>query len=377
MMRYFAILMACLLWASHLSAQYTTREPAFLGIYSEQISQEKARKLGFDNLYGSYVSRVVENSAAQRAGVQPFDYIYGIDEYRTGKEQTLAQIIRKYTADQDATLHFYRKGKNRTLNITFSTRSGQRTEASDKCQDPFFGISAAEMNEPETEGITVNIIDNSTAKTIGMEDGDHITAINDYRMLDWQDIKTAINTMKVGNQIAVDFIRNGKKMKKQGPIKSYCETKPDEAMQMEINVAPRPGDWFDRYFTKGEEPAIVFRSDNELQINIQSLGADEVARVNREKGLSLKGANNLAIEALSIEQDEDTVELKFTLPGNGETTVRIYNDTGRMIYQYDLGDFTGNFKDEANLFQNGAGNFFLEVQQGDRSVTKKITLSFK
>ena len=377
MMRYFAILMACLLWASHLSAQYTTREPAFLGIYSEQISQEKARKLGFDNLYGSYVSRVVENSAAQRAGVQPFDYIYGIDEYRTGKEQTLAQIIRKYTADQDATLHFYRKGKNRTLNITFSTRSGQRTEASDKCQDPFFGISAAEMNEPETEGITVNIIDNSTAKTIGMEDGDHITAINDYRMLDWQDIKTAINTMKVGNQIAVDFIRNGKKMKKQGAIKSYCETKPDEAMQMEINVAPRPGDWFDRYFKKGEGQTIVIGSAGEVDVDVQDMSSTEAAKVNREKGIELKTANNLAIEEFSIEQDGDNFEMEFTLPGSGETSLRIYNEAGRLIYQYDLGNFSGDFRDEVNLSQNAAGHFYLEIQQGNKSVAKKITLSSK
>ena len=220
-MKYFAILMACLLWANHLSAQYTNREPAFLGIYSEQLSKEKARKLGFDNLYGSYVSRVVENSAAERAGVQPFDYIYGIDEYRTGKEQSLTQIIRKYHPNQNATLHLYRKGGNRTLNVTFSARSDSKAKARDKCNDPFFGISAAEMNEEEMEGVTVNIIDNSTAKAIGMENGDRIIAINGYRMLDWQDIKTAINTMKVGNQIAVDFIRNGKKMKKQGAIKSY------------------------------------------------------------------------------------------------------------------------------------------------------------
>ena len=146
---------------------------------------------------------------------------------------------------------------------------------------------------------------------------------------------------------------------------------------MEIKVAPQPGEWFDRYFKKGEEQTIIFSVADEVQANVQSLSSDEAARVNREKGISLKAANNLAVEGLSVEQNKDLFELEFTLAGSGDTNIRIFNDAGRMIYQYDLGNFSGDFTDEVNLSQNGKGNFFLEIQQGNRSVTKKITLSSK
>lgn len=376
-MKYLTTLLASLIWISLLPAQNTRQETAFLGIYSEQLSKEKARKLGFDNLYGSYVTRVVEKSAAERAGVEPFDYIYGIDEYRTGKEQNLTQIIRKYEPGEDATLHLYRKGKNRMLKATFGARTESETRERDKCSAPFLGITATKTSEGEPEGVTVNIINNSTAEALGMEDGDHIVAINGFQMLDWQDISTAIKAMEVGNKITVEFLRNGQKQKKSGPIKSYCETKPAEAMNMEIEVAPKPGEWFDRYFKKGEGQTIVIGSAGEVDVDVQDMSSTEAAKVNREKGIELKTANNLAIEEFSIEQDGDNFEMEFTLPGSGETSLRIYNEAGRLIYQYDLGNFSGDFRDEVNLPQNAAGHFYLEIQQGNKSVAKKITLSSK
>lgn len=348
---------------------------AFLGIYSEQLSHEKARKLGFDNLYGSYVTRIVENSAAERAGVMPFDYIYGVDEYRTGKEQNLTHIIHKYEPGQKATLYFFRQSRKRTLQVTFGSRGESSSREKDKCNDPFFGITPSQKAKNEMEGVTVNIIGNSTAKAIGMENGDHIVSINDYRMLDWQDISTAINMMKVGERITVEFLRQGRQMKKSGPIKSYCETKPEEAVTMEIEPAPQPGDWFNRYFNKGEGQALIIGKGREVKADIRNLNPEESARLKREKNIEMSPLNNLAVEELSIQQEEDKFELEFTLPTTNETTIRIYNQAGRLIYLYDLGNFSGTFRDEVNLSQNGAGVFFLEIQQGNRSSAKKITLS--
>ncbi len=398
-MKYFAIFLAAILYGNLATAQATTqkraplerapvvfsaekkyqpsREMAFLGIYSEQLPEEKARKLGFDNLYGSYVTRVVENSAAERAGVRPLDYIYGVDEYRTGKEQNLTHIIRKYEPGQPATLHLYRRGEKRTLKVNFGTRIESKTRERDKCEDPFLGISATAMKGNTPDGVTVKIIDNSTAKAIGMQDEDHITAINGYRMLDWKDISTAINAMKVGEKITVEVIRNGKNQKMSGPIKSYCETKPEKAMDMDLQIAPLPGEWFDRYFKKGEEKTIVIVGPKKTEVDIRKLSADEAVKLEREKKIELKAGNDLPVESFSIEQAGDTFEMEFTLPGRGETNIRIYNEAGRLIYLYDLGEFSGEFRDEVNLSQNVTGNFYLEIRQGNRSLAQKITLSSK
>lgn len=333
--------------------------------------------MGFDNLYGSYVSKVVENSAADRAKVQPLDYIYGIDEYRTGKEQSLIQIIRKYKPNQEATLHLYRKGEKRTLRVTFGPRVEGKARVPDKCEDPFLGITAAGKRDDAPDGVTVNIIDNSTTRSIGMQDGDHIVAINGNRMLDWQDISTAINALKVGDKITVGFIRNGKRQEKSGLIKSYCETKPGTATTMDIKIAPQPGEWFDRYFKKGDGQTIIIGGIKKTEIAVASLSPDEAAKLNREKGTELKAANNLQSAEFSIEQSGDTFEMEFTLTTSGKTSVRIYNEAGRLIYLYDLGNFSGDFRDEVNLSQPGTGNFYLEIQQGNKSATKKITLSSK
>ncbi|MEM1220930.1 MAG: hypothetical protein AAGH79_18560, partial [Bacteroidota bacterium] len=48
-------------------------ESAFLGVRSDDISREKAKKLGFSNYYGDYVTKVIKNTAAEKAGIQPND----------------------------------------------------------------------------------------------------------------------------------------------------------------------------------------------------------------------------------------------------------------------------------------------------------------
>ena len=359
---------------NRVNTDYQARETAFLGVYSEQLSKEKARKLGFDNLYGSYVTQVVRNSAAERAGVLPFDYIYGIDEYRTGQEQSLTRIIRKYEVGEDAKLYLYRKGNKQVLPVSFGSRGEGRSRPKDDCEDPFLGISATNSKGKKPEGVTVNIIDNSTAEAIGMEDGDHIVSINGYRMMDWQDISTAINAMKVGEKIKVEFIRGNDREKRSGPIKSHCETKRDEAINLELQMAPQPGEWFDRYFKGGDNTTIIIGRGDDVEVEVQDLNADDVERLRREKGIELQGTNNLAVEGLQLESDEETFTMGFNLPSSGETTIHIYNDAGRLIYQYDLGNFSGEFQDEVNLSQSGSGNYVLEIRQANKSLSKRISL---
>ena len=113
---------------------------AFLGIISNIVSKSKAKKLNFDNHYGSYVAKVIDNTAADKAGIQPFDYIYGIDEYRTGENQNISSILRKYEPNDRVTLHLIRKTNKKTMPVTLGRRSDARYPETDQCDEPFFGI---------------------------------------------------------------------------------------------------------------------------------------------------------------------------------------------------------------------------------------------
>jgi hypothetical protein len=99
-----------------------------------------------------------------------------------------------------------------------------------------------------------------------------------------------------------------------------------------------------------------------------------VQRANDKYGLSLKTDQSLSVQDFyfSADFDEEVLEVSFELPERAPTNVRIYNTTGRVIYDFDLGDFSGTFKDRTNLLKNESGLYFLQIEQGKQSVVRKI-----
>jgi S1-C subfamily serine protease len=361
---------------------------AFLGINYSKLSKRKAKKLNIDNPYGSYVTGVVPNTAADKAGVEVFDYIYGVDEYRVGESQSMGGILSKYSAGDAATLHLIRKGNIKKLDLTFGRKSDAQPVKRSKCEDPFFGIQKSHK-APAENGIRVSVVSNSTAKDLGLENGDVITAINGYPMIDWDDISAAIDLLEVGETIKVDYERSGNKMQGSKAIKSYCDTKGDMGNNFKIEIDEDDFD-FDFDFDFGDDDddddddddrrlrsaASGMRNVNGMEVKLTDISSAEANEMKTQHGIDMPTVNNLSIQELKMfpNPSKGMFRLSFDLPQSGDTVIRIYNAQGRKIYEYDLGEFSGDFSDEVDISQNGTGTYFLEIRQGGKSKTQKIIL---
>lgn len=345
---------------------------AFLGIYSNTLSREKAKKLGLDNYYGSYVTGVIGNTAAERAGIKPFDYIYGIDEYRTGSRQNLGSILQKYEPGERAKVYYIRKGSDRSTNITFGSRSEAVYKEVDKCDEPFFGVSG-DHSRSWNKGVPVQVIAKSTAESLGMEDRDVILTINDYTIIDWDDISTAIDNMSVGENIKVTYLRDNREITGVQAIKSYCATKgvggidqfkfrENEIVVTGVELSKR-----DRSFK-----AVDF---TDVVVNVQDISQEESSKLRSTSGIRISN-NTLRVNNLELAPNphKGLFNLRFDLPSSGSTRVQIFNESGRNIYDYDLGNYSGEFEDEVDISQNGNANYFLTVSQNNRMMAKKIVL---
>lgn len=353
--------------------EYKSQERGFLGIYSNEVSKSKAQKLGFDNAYGSYVTSVIEESAAHKAGIQPFDYIYGINDYRTNEEQDLTALLHKFKAGEEVTIHYVRAGKTLSQKIALGERSdsGTTTKRSE-CDDPFLGISQSHQLLGE-EGVRVNIIEKSTAAEMGMKDGDVIVSINNHKMIDWEDITAAISNMKVGDKITVSFQHEGKNQTTSQAIKSYCDT-------------PRQGNWAwnqdGQSWSRSESddsPNTERVNVEQVNVGLQDIPESESASLKQRYGIDMPDKSTLAVNDLQLTPNTKLgmFHLRFNLAGSGDTNVRVFNGVGRLIYQYDLGGFSGLFEDDIDISQNGPGNYYLEVRQNDQRYAKKIVLQSK
>lgn len=366
---------------------------AFLGIYAETISESKAKKLGFDNPYGSYVTGIVGNTAAERAGIQPFDYIYGVDEYRVGKDQSLGGILHKFEPGDNATVHFIRNNDKKSAKLTFGKHSESKSAKRNSCEDPFLGVlMEASEEEGDENGVAINPVKPSTAHEMGLLEGDVITHINGYRILDWQDLTTAIEMMNPGETIAVSLNRDGKPMKLSKPIKSYAETKKcydcdcgqtnitindksysysDDGNSYSFNFGNKAGN------LRATSPKSAERMDiSKAKIELQNLSGSEAGNV-KVNGAPISGDNSLRVDNLKLSPNpsEGMLSLTFDLPSSGQTVVRVYNLNGRVLYEYDLGVFSGDFSDTVDISQNGPGNYFLVISQNGKLYSKKIVLS--
>ena len=202
---------------------------------------------------------------------------------------------------------------------------------------------------------------------MGLQDGDLITHINGNMIIDWDDVSVAIDNMEVGHNITITYQRNGKTEKGEVAIKSYCDTKQEKSMGLR------------------SAPNIIIREtvdkDQKLdlslvEVDLTNLSSQETESMKRQYGIEMISANTLLIRNLDLEPDphEGMFNLEFELPQQGSTLVRVFNSSGRMIYEYDLGDFSGKFSDQLDIAQNGLGAYFLEIRQNDKQISKKIVV---
>lgn len=348
---------------------YQYHESAFLGVNIASLSTSKAEKLGFDNPHGTYVSSVIKNSAADKGGIKPLDYIYGIDEYRVGSSQKLSHILSKYRAGDNATILVSRKNQRKSFQVQFGSRDDRygKKKKKNKCEDPFLGITSSSHHRLKIAGVPVNTIKNATSKEVGLQNGDIITKINGYRMVDWTDIGIAINMMQPGEVITINYVRDGQEQSGSASIKSYADTKNCSDCNCFQKKEIRLADDNDNFtFTNN--------AHGDIEISIENVNSRDFSE------FSIKGIdgsyNDLIINNLNIKSkfNKDLFELTFDLPSSGETVVKVFNNNGRNIYEYDLGRFSGAFSDELNLMQNGKGAYLLNIAQDGKMMVKKIVI---
>lgn len=353
-------------------------EYAFLGVYTDELSREKAKKLGFDNPYGSYVTGILGNSAAEKAGIQVLDYIYGIDEYRVGENQGLTGILKKYKAGDKGEVRLVRQGNKTSVSAIFGNKSDAKEKEKkekNKCESTFFGVTlVGNSHVGDDYGVKVNVVKNSTAKEVGLQNGDLILSLNNYRLVEWDDISLILAQLNPGDDISVKYIRDGNKMTGVKPIKSYAKTK--NCKDCDCNEKyPKEKSWTNN--SDEDEKGKVDRIDVEnVSVVLVNMSLSECEKLTGD-GFELAENNNVNVHNLSVEPNtkKGMFSLNFDLPENGETSVKVLNNKGRIIYDYDLGNYSGDFSDNVDLSQNGEGTYYLFILQDNKWDAKKIVLS--
>jgi len=154
-----------------------------LGVSIQTIDNEAAEALNIDVQRGALVTRVEPGSAAEKAGLEVYDVIVGVNDDTIDSAAKLRNTIGLMSSGDIVDIDYLRDGKRQTA----STALGQQQTVMSAGADIHPGLVGAEFASTSTssdiDGVeVVSVEDGSPAAQRGLVGGDVILAVNRRRV---------------------------------------------------------------------------------------------------------------------------------------------------------------------------------------------------
>ncbi|KAA8666924.1 DegQ family serine endoprotease [Vibrio gigantis] len=122
-----------------------------LGVQGGEVTSELAEALGYESSKGAFVSQIVPDSAADKAGLKAGDIIVSINGKRIDTFSELRAKVATLGAGKQIELGVVRDGKNKTFDVTLGESTNNKTQA-EKLHE---GLAGAELtNTTESDSAT-------------------------------------------------------------------------------------------------------------------------------------------------------------------------------------------------------------------------------
>lgn len=147
-----------------------------LGIMGTELNSDLAKAMKVDAQRGAFVSQVVPNSSAAKAGIKAGDVITSLNGKSISSFAALRAQVGTMPVGSKVTLGLLRDGKPVSVTLELQQSSQNQVDSSTL----FNGIEGAELsNKGQEKGVVVsNVKANSPAAQVGLKKGDVIIGAN-------------------------------------------------------------------------------------------------------------------------------------------------------------------------------------------------------
>ncbi|KJY88844.1 serine endoprotease DegQ [Vibrio neptunius] len=154
-----------------------------LGVQGGEITSELADALGYESSKGAFVSQVVPDSAADKAGIKAGDVIVSVNGKEIHSFSELRAKVATLGAGKKISLGIIRDGKKENFEVTLGEQQNVKASA-DKLHE---GLSGAELtnttSSDSVQGIKVASVEKgSKAEAYQLAKGDIIIGVNRKRV---------------------------------------------------------------------------------------------------------------------------------------------------------------------------------------------------
>ena len=164
-----------------------------LGVTTQDLTPELVKAFNLTNQQGAAVSRIENNSPAEKAGLQTGDVIIAANGQAIKNSHDIRNLIGLMQVGDDVNIEYVRGNEKKTVTATIS-KPEQAQLVGDKLHRTLKGTVLTDTPKDSIEGVVFsNISPKSYAWQVGLRSGDVIVSANRYRVRNLNELKQAIN----------------------------------------------------------------------------------------------------------------------------------------------------------------------------------------
>ncbi|MCC4782192.1 serine endoprotease DegQ [Vibrio splendidus] len=150
-----------------------------LGVQGGEVTSELAEALGYESSKGAFVSQIVPESAADKAGLKAGDIIVSINGKRIDTFSELRAKVATLGAGKQIELGVIRDGKSKNFDVTLGESTNSKTQA-EKLHEGLAGAELTNTNESDVAtGVKVSsVAQGSPAEAYQLLKDDIIIGVN-------------------------------------------------------------------------------------------------------------------------------------------------------------------------------------------------------
>lgn len=191
----------------------------WLGVSIQKLTPELSRQFNLDEIKGTLVSDVVENSPAEKAGLKRGDVILTFDDKQTDEPFILRNMVASTTPGEKHTLVVLRDKKRVPITVTIGELPADLQQVkADIYENVLKGVIvqdlnpeiAEKLNVPErVQGVVVKSIDRESPGAGIVVPGDVIQEINRNKITSVKDYLDVVSELKKGDDVLLLIFRKG------------------------------------------------------------------------------------------------------------------------------------------------------------------------
>jgi serine protease Do len=207
----------------------------YLGVNLAEIDANRAKELKLKEDYGVEITRVEENSPAEKAGVKPGDVVQEYNGQRVEGIEQFGRMVRETPAGREVKLTISRDGKTQTLMAMLGSRRPRFSfnfpsnfevpefhmpdipQIYTATRSALLGVEAETLGSQLAvyfgvkDGVLVRaVLENTPAQKAGIRAGDVITKVDGMAVTAPTELSAAVRTASAKKTYAIEVMRDRK-----------------------------------------------------------------------------------------------------------------------------------------------------------------------